>query len=332
MNDGNSGNPAEGSQPAGGAARQVSRRNLLKGAAAAAVVAAVGTSGLGLMKAGGSSESAAPARPAGQRPPRQWAMVIDLRKCDGCVTIDSPPQCTQHCKEAHFVPDGQEWIQVFEVEAPGGGKSFMPVPCMQCENAPCQQVCPVGATYTNENGIVLINSDRCIGCRFCIAACPYARRFFVWGKPQLPPEAYFTEYSPEYPVPARKGTTIKCMMCAHLTKEGKLPHCVQGCPMGAIYLGDLVEDRATNGEEIVILSHFLSENSAFRLKEELGTRPRVYYIPGHGQEFKRTSTDERPLQPVPDWKDGGAQPRATQPATPSPKPSQGASSHVRTNG
>ncbi len=317
----NSGTPSGSAER--GQARPVSRRNLLKGAAAAAVVAAVGTSGLGLMRTSGSSEGA-PARSASKRPPRQWAMVIDLRKCDGCVSIDSPPQCTQHCKEAHFVPDGQQWIQVFEVEAEGGGKSFMPVPCMQCENAPCEQVCPVGATYTNENGVVLIDHDRCIGCRFCIAACPFARRFFNWGKPHLPPEAYFAEYSPEYPVPARKGTAIKCMMCAHLTSMGKLPHCAEGCPMNAIYLGDLVEDRATNGEEIVMLSEFLSENGAFRLKEELGTRPRVYYIPGHGQEFKRSANDKRPLQPVPSWKEIEA--------APSPSPSQGASSNGHSHG
>ncbi|MBI3954203.1 MAG: 4Fe-4S dicluster domain-containing protein [Chloroflexi bacterium] len=226
---------------------------------------------------------------------RQWAMVVDLRKCDGCVTIDEPPQCTQGCIKEHFVPEGQKWVQVYQRELAGGGSAFMPTPCYQCENAPCVNVCPVGATYHNEEGIVLINHDRCIGCRFCMAACPYQRRFFNWGTPELPPEARFASYSPEYPVPARRGTVIKCMFCAHRAAAGKLPACVEACPMNALYFGDLEEDAATNGVEVVPLSAFLSENNGYRYKEELGTRPRVWYIPGHGETFDRLARDERPL-------------------------------------
>ena len=235
---------------------------------------------------------------------RAWCMVIDLKKCEGCVTIDKPPQCTQACITEHFVPKGQQWIQVYEAEVPGGGTSFLPVPCLHCENAPCVNVCPVGATYHDKDGIVLIDHNRCIGCRLCMAACPYQRRFFNWGTPELPPEAALAEYSPLYPVPAVKGTVIKCMLCAHLLRDGKLPHCVSGCPMKALYIGDLNQDLASNGVNVVKLSSFLSENDAFRYKESLGTQPRVWYLPGHGQFFNRKADDSRELKP-PEWPWGG---------------------------
>lgn len=235
---------------------------------------------------------------------RAWGMVIDLKKCEGCVTIGAPPQCTQACIQGHFIPKGQQWIQVYEAELPGGGSYFMPTPCFQCENAPCVNVCPVAATYHNEDGVVLIDHKRCIGCRFCMAACPYQRRFFNWGTPELPPEAALSTYSPEYPVPAVKGTVIKCMFCAHQLRNGRLPLCVLGCPMKALYIGDLNEDVASNGVEVVKLSKFLDENDAYRYKEELGTQPRVWYLPGHGQSFGRHPGDSREFKPA-TWTWGG---------------------------
>jgi len=162
-----------------------------------------------------------------------------------------------------------------------------PIPCMQCENAPCVQVCPVGATYHDASGVVLVDHNRCIGCRLCMAACPYDARVFNWVQPPTPPEAALVTYSPQFPVPHRKGTVSKCMLCAHRTANGELPACAAGCPMKAIYLGDLTTDVATNGDEVVKLSTFLSENHAYRYRGELRTRPRVYYIPGHGEAFGR---------------------------------------------
>ena len=126
----------------------------------------------------------------------QWCMVIDLRKCDGLRL------CTKACILGHFVPEGQEWIQTLKMDLPGGGSYYMPMPCFQCENAPCVKVCPVKATYHNEEGLVLIDHNRCIGCRQCMAACPYHRRFFNWGTPKLPPEAALLKYSPEFPAPS----------------------------------------------------------------------------------------------------------------------------------
>lgn len=214
-------------------------------------------------------------------------MIIDLRRCDGCRSLGKPPQCTTACIEGHFVPEPQEWIEVFESDLPGGGTQFIPTPCMQCQSAPCVSVCPVGATWITPEGIVLIDQERCIGCRYCMAACPYDRRFFNWGEPPIPQEALFVHYSPEHQVPAKKGTVVKCDFCPEMARAGRLPFCVMACPHRAIYYGDLEEDLATNGQEVVKVSRFLATNQAYRLKEDLKTQPRVYYIPGHGQDAGR---------------------------------------------
>lgn len=263
--------PAEGGCP-------LSRRAFFARAAAAAGSAVMA----GRVVAALRVEPANAATTSGQTEVPQWAMVIDLGRCDGCK------ECTKACQTTHFTGD-QEWIQVFEVTDEGGGHYFLPRPCMQCENAPCLNVCPVGATFRNENGTVLINHDICIGCRFCMAACPYGARSFNWGEPENPPGASLAQYTPEYPIPHRKGTPDKCMFCAHDAEVGKLPACVSACPMSAIWFGDLVRDIATNGLETVKLSWLLSERSAYRLKEELGTRPRVWYLPGHGQQSEEVT-------------------------------------------
>jgi molybdopterin-containing oxidoreductase family iron-sulfur binding subunit len=280
----------------------VNRREFLKKALTGLGVLAV-TSPIAFFT-GRKMTSAADETQSTPRKTRPWVMVIDLKKCDGCVPRGTPPQCTQTCVQGHFAPKGQQWIEVYQVELPGKGSYFLPTPCFQCENAPCVNVCPVSATYHDEDGVVLIDHRRCIGCRLCMAACPYQRRFFNWGEPQLPPEAALAEYSPLYPVPAVKGTVIKCMFCAHMLANGRLPFCVLGCPTRALYMGDLNEDIGSNGQEVVKLSKFLADNDAFRWKEELGTKPRVWYLPGHGQEVGRKADDPRKLIPV-TWQWGG---------------------------
>lgn len=209
---------------------------------------------------------------------RQWAMVIDLRRCDGCK------KCTDACQTTHHLPQSFEWIKVFEMKDKTGTQYFMPRPCMHCENAPCLRVCPVGATFKDAEGVVLVDQQRCIGCRMCMAACPYGARYFNYADPPAFDNP-FGAPTPEYPVPQIKGTVGKCMLCVHRTDGGELPACVEACGMKAIYVGDLVEDVATNGDQTVRLSTFLQENDAFRYKEELGTGPRVYYIAGHGQQL-----------------------------------------------
>jgi molybdopterin-containing oxidoreductase family iron-sulfur binding subunit len=299
MREPDSSDRSQAGPPAGGPL-PISRRHILGGAGAAAALAVIGV---------GFSAGAQPATVAQKSnssgPKRQWAMVIDLKKCEGCVTTGTEPKCIEGCNAEHFVPPGQQWIQLLEVEDQGGSKTFFPRICMQCENAPCTKVCPVGATYHNDEGIVLVDHDRCIGCRMCMAACPYGVRRFNWEVPPNPPGAALANYSPEYPVPHRQGTVEKCMLCAHRAKDGKLPACADACPMFALYFGDLAEDIATNGKEVVQLSRLLSDNNAYRLKEELGTRPRVWYLPGHGQEFGRTIDDTREPRQARTWEEQG---------------------------
>ncbi len=234
---------------------------------------------------------------------RRWAMVIDLRYCDGCQSTGKPPQCTEACIQGHFAPQPMEWIQVYEQPLPGGGTQFLPTPCQQCQNAPCVNVCPVGATFSTPEGVVLIDQQRCIGCRLCMEACPYDRRFFNWGNPPVPPESTFMEYDPMHQSPAIKGTVMKCDFCPDMARTGKLPYCAQGCPNHAIYYGDLEEDLATNGQQVVKLSRFLSEDSTYRLKENLGTEPRVYYIPGHGEMVGRDAFTEGRLPTTWPWQE-----------------------------
>jgi Ni/Fe-hydrogenase subunit HybB-like protein/Fe-S-cluster-containing dehydrogenase component len=143
------------------------------------------------------------ANPAPDQRLRRWAMVIDLRYCDGCQSVGKPPQCTEACIQGHFAPKPMEWIEVYEPQLPGGGTQFVPTPCQQCQNAPCVNVCPVGATFTTPEGVVLIDQDRCIGCRLCLEACQYDRRFFNWGHPPVPSEATYMDYSPEHQSPVR---------------------------------------------------------------------------------------------------------------------------------
>ena len=119
-----------------------------------------------------------------------------------------------------------------------------------------------------------------------MAACPYEARYFNWSEPPPAPATLAQNNPmPEFPVPQKKGTVGRCILCVHNTEMGKLPACVEACSMGALYVADLKADVATNGQQTVKLSKFLRENDAVRFREELGTRPRVWYIPGHGQKL-----------------------------------------------
>jgi molybdopterin-containing oxidoreductase family iron-sulfur binding subunit len=223
---------------------------------------------------------------AGATPPaeaesakHQWAFVVDLRRCDGC------DKCTVACQQTHYLAKGQSWIKVYKITNAAGQTYAMPRLCMHCENPPCLRVCPVHATYKNPEGVVLVNQSICIGCRTCMAACPYEARYFNWSEPPPAPRL-LVQPMPEFPVPQTKGTVGKCILCVHNTDHGKLPVCVTACTMEALWIADLVTDVATNGNETVKLSKLLRENDAVRYREELGTRPRVWYIPGHGQNLK----------------------------------------------
>jgi molybdopterin-containing oxidoreductase family iron-sulfur binding subunit len=207
-----------------------------------------------------------------------WCMVIDLRTCDGCKA------CTMACQQRHGLRQEQTWIDVYDMKDAAGETFYMPRPCMMCEDAPCMYICPVGANVRTDDGLVLVDVDACVGSRACMAACPYEARYFNWTDP-LPSKRMPAPSTPQMPVP-QKGTVGKCVFCADRLPQGELPACVSGCPMGVLYIGDLVTDIAVNGlGKNVVLSEFLRANDAVRFKEELGTNPRVYYILGHGQNL-----------------------------------------------
>lgn len=224
---------------------------------------------------------------------RRWVMVIDLAKCQNAR------KCISACQDAHHLRPDQYHINTLTMQnADKTGHYFMPKPCQHCDNPPCVSVCPVDATFKRPDGPVLIDNERCIGCRFCIAACPYSARSFNWfetsdelnirqNKKVIDPTdhqekpAKEIKYNVELNVPQRKGTITKCLFSSDRLRDGKLPYCVSGCPNGVYYFGDENEDAVTNGttKETVQLSKLLKDNGGYRLMEELGTKPRVYYLP-----------------------------------------------------
>lgn len=257
--------------------RTLSRRRLLQGLGAAGIVAGAGSALVRLTNIAGPDRARAQAPNGSDIAEHQWVFAIDLRRCDGCE------KCVKACRRMHYLHEGQEWIRVEEREDAVGQTYYLPVLCQLCEEPPCVNVCPVGATYKVADGVTVVDQDRCIGCRICMAACPYDVRKFNWDDP-LPAENVLGKPTPEWPIPQQRGTVGKCLACIHNVRYGKLPGCVEACTMRALYIGDLKTDLATNGKQTVRLSELLKDNDAFRYKEELNTHPRVYYIAGHGQD------------------------------------------------
>jgi Fe-S-cluster-containing dehydrogenase component len=220
---------------------------------------------------------------------RHWIMVIDTRKCVGCHA------CTVACIAENKLPPGVVYRPVVEEEFgtyPNVTRRFTPKPCMQCDNPPCVPVCPVNATYQNEDGVVIVDYQQCIGCRYCITACPYASRTFDLGQlysQNLPladglivgrdtAATYERAENFEYGVAHRRdeedspiGNVRKCHFCLHRVKEGMLPECVTTCIGRATLFGD------SNDPDSVVTG-MIAGNNVVRLKEEMGTEPRVYYL------------------------------------------------------
>ncbi len=264
------------------------RRSFLKmglaGLATAAVGVGVSRSPIPLpmfgQRAANGDESPDHEQPAAHK----WVMVIDQSKCIGCDL------CLAACHAYNDTPPDISWSRVEEVEPTSDGKRvFQPTPCMHCEHAPCVEICPVGATYRRDDGIVMMDYDRCIGCRYCQLSCPYGARYFNW-------EA-FTSPNPDVPhaghpeVPRRpRGVVEKCSFCVQRIDRGlqiglrpgfdpdATPACVVACIYGARLFGDL------NDPDSLVSIALRNRPDAYRLHEQLGTHPRVYYLPAEQEE------------------------------------------------
>ncbi|NQU82306.1 MAG: 4Fe-4S dicluster domain-containing protein [Bacteroidetes bacterium] len=207
-------------------------------------------------------------------PNMKFVMVIDLSRCRNAR------KCISKCQDMHFLPPEDEWIKVFLMrDSDDTAPYWFPKPCFHCNQPPCVKVCPIGATYKRSDGIVLIDNKRCIGCKFCMAACPYSSRVFQWKEPEYDEETEKKVYSPETSVPALVGTVGKCDFCPDMARKGKLPNCVTGCPNGVIFFGNKNEDIVSNGTETVRFSELVNDRAGYHYMAELGTEPNVYYLP-----------------------------------------------------
>lgn len=220
-------------------------------------------------------------------PGKKFVMVVDLAKCKNAR------QCVKACEKHHNLPPDRPFIKVLKIQDNQLSSPYwMPKKCFQCDNPPCVKVCPVGATFKRSDGIVLIDNQLCIGCRFCMAACPYSARVFNWGKPKTFASENSLHYSPETSTPSRIGTVEKCDFCPDLLREGKLPPCITACPNGVLYFGDINDDAVTNGVDTIRLSKILRDKAGYRYLEDLGTEPNVYYLPPVDRLFQFKEKEE----------------------------------------
>ena len=215
----------------------------------------------------------------------EFAYALNLTRCNGSR------RCVHACmKENSIPPENSEmaYIRVLEMNndsmaleeatvtydhdsVPAEGKHYMPVSCQQCRKSPCTKVCPVKATWQQEDGIRVIDYSWCIGCRYCLASCPYEARRFNWTKPKLKPE----EINPDMGYLSNRirprGVAEKCNFCLHRTRLGKNPACMEACPTGARIFGNILDRKGK-------LQHILREKRVYVLKAEAGTFPHFYYF------------------------------------------------------
>lgn len=256
-----------------------SRRNFLK----IGGVCALGLGSLPIVEALGQQKPATFFANPKALVAKRWAMVVDMKKCwekgkPGCK------DCVLACHTVHNVPDIKEvkeevkwiWPEQYGHAFAGQENEFVPADvkekpflmlCNHCTNPPCVRVCPTKATFKSADGITMMDFHRCIGCRYCMAGCPYGARSFNWRDPR----PYIqTELNMAFPTRER-GVVEKCNFCAERLEVGLLPACVEACKDKALTFGD-IEDPNSNVRKI------LAERFSIRRKPELGTQPNVYYI------------------------------------------------------
>ena len=198
----------------------------------------------------------------------RYGMLIDLNRCIGCHS------CTLACKEHNGTPKGVFWSRVLIRERgdyPNAWMHYQPMLCMHCQDPECVRVCPTGASYQREDGIVAIDQDKCIGCQNCIMACPYGARTKLIDVQPYHPEKGFTPYEKIAFSRHQTGVVGKCDFCSSRLEEGKEPICVQTCPARARFFGDLDDPKCE-------VSRLVARRNCKRLLTDLGTEPSVYYI------------------------------------------------------
>jgi Fe-S-cluster-containing dehydrogenase component len=245
---------------------KINRRDFIKLSVAGVAVLAGGQ----IFQRVGASETVTPGG-------RQWAMVIDQSKCTGCG------YCTLACRAHNDVAPEISWNVVTKTGSVGAQDVFTPRPCMQCAHAPCVDVCPVKASSYRPDGIVKMDYDRCIGCRYCEIACPYGARSFNW-KQFDGPNPVVPEWGQPEVARRPRGVVEKCSFCYQKIDRGlanglvpgidedATPACVVACPVGARLFGDLNNPNSN-------VSKLLHGRTSYRLRDDLGTSPRVYYLP-----------------------------------------------------
>lgn len=213
-----------------------------------------------------------------------FGYALDISKCRGYR------DCVHACVRENNLSRDTQYIRVLEMPAgsldlnagdhyydpagvPRPGRDYLPIQCMQCDDPPCVRACPVQATWKEPDGVVVVDYDWCIGCRYCMAACPYQARHFNWAQPLLTSEEINpdTHYLGNRPRP--HGVVEKCHFCLQRAREGRLPACQEACPTGARVFGNLLDPNSD-------IRYVLENKAVFRLKEDLGTEPKFWYFRG----------------------------------------------------
>ncbi len=247
-------------------------------------ISTVSVAGLGNLLSQAEVKAVEHKAPEGALKAQRWGMVIDVKKCieAGSDCINNCP-AIQACHSTHNVPNIPDkkkeikwiWSDSFEHAFPELrdervmehlSKFPFLLLCNHCDNPPCVRVCPTKATFKRSDGIIMMDFHRCIGCRFCMAGCPYGSRSFNW----IDPRPYISKVNPEFPT-RTPGVVEKCLFCYQRLDEGKLPACVEACTAKALLFGDLNDPNSE-------VRQILKERFAIRRKVELGTNPSVYYV------------------------------------------------------